>query len=168
MSKKYNELEPEYDSLKDVTEFQKNMYNPGHYIGTGKVPPTVSAPGNALPLAIDCFLGAVFILTFGIILFFSDANVTWGGLIESPILNKIIMLVIMGFISFFFVLLGLGYVRKTKRYYRAKIALESEETEDETEDDGQEQIWQRKCPKCGKSHDIDYPKCPFCKFNYLQ
>lgn len=21
---------------------------------------------------------------------------------------------------------------------------------------------QKKCPKCGKSHDFDYPKCPYC------
>ncbi len=25
---------------------------------------------------------------------------------------------------------------------------------------------QVKCPKCGKTHDFDYPKCPFCKFQY--
>ncbi len=25
---------------------------------------------------------------------------------------------------------------------------------------------QVKCPKCGKSHDFDYPKCPFCKHTY--
>ena len=24
----------------------------------------------------------------------------------------------------------------------------------------------RKCPKCGKMHDFDYPKCPFCKYDY--
>ncbi len=23
---------------------------------------------------------------------------------------------------------------------------------------------QVKCPNCGKTHDFDYPKCPFCKF----
>ena len=23
-----------------------------------------------------------------------------------------------------------------------------------------------KCPKCGKIHEIDYPKCPFCKYDY--
>ncbi len=28
------------------------------------------------------------------------------------------------------------------------------------------QIAQIKCPKCGRLHDIDYPKCPFCKFEY--
>lgn len=43
-------LEPEYDSLRDVIEFQNNMFNPGHYIGTGKVPPVITAPGNAMPL----------------------------------------------------------------------------------------------------------------------
>lgn len=25
---------------------------------------------------------------------------------------------------------------------------------------------QKQCPQCGKSHDFDYPRCPFCKFNY--
>lgn len=28
------------------------------------------------------------------------------------------------------------------------------------------QIAKVKCPVCGKMHDIDYPKCPFCKFDY--
>ncbi len=25
---------------------------------------------------------------------------------------------------------------------------------------------QRTCPKCGHTHDFDYPKCPHCKFDY--
>ena len=29
-----------------------------------------------------------------------------------------------------------------------------------------DQIEQIKCPNCGKTHDMDYPKCPFCKYNY--
>ena len=31
------------------------------------------------------------------------------------------------------------------------------------EDEGLPQV---QCPKCGKMHDFDYPKCPFCKFDY--
>ena len=27
---------------------------------------------------------------------------------------------------------------------------------------------QRKCPKCGKEHDFDYPKCPHCNHNYYE
>ena len=23
-----------------------------------------------------------------------------------------------------------------------------------------------KCPKCGQMHDVDFPKCPFCKYSY--
>ena len=30
------------------------------------------------------------------------------------------------------------------------------------------QIAQTKCPNCGRVHDIDYPKCPFCKFDYIK
>ncbi len=25
---------------------------------------------------------------------------------------------------------------------------------------------QKQCPNCGKQHDFDYPKCPFCKYEY--
>ena len=25
---------------------------------------------------------------------------------------------------------------------------------------------QKKCPTCGKEHDFDYPKCPYCKHDY--
>ena len=27
-------------------------------------------------------------------------------------------------------------------------------------------IAQTKCPKCGRSHDCDYPKCPVCGYKY--
>ncbi|MEE0809105.1 MAG: hypothetical protein U0L84_07110 [Acutalibacteraceae bacterium] len=154
----------EYDSFKDVAEFQNNMFNPGHYIGTGKVPPTVSAPGNATPLAIFCFLASVVIFVLGLFLFFSDVNVHSSGLIESPLVNKVITLIIMLVISLFFLLLGFGYLKKAKKYYREKTNLKNEETDETVAD----QIWQRKCPKCNKSHDIDYPKCPHCNFNYLE
>lgn len=29
-----------------------------------------------------------------------------------------------------------------------------------------EALPQKRCPKCGKAHDFDYPKCPFCKHDY--
>ncbi len=28
-------------------------------------------------------------------------------------------------------------------------------------------VAQQKCPNCGSMHDIDYPKCPFCKYDYI-
>lgn len=27
-------------------------------------------------------------------------------------------------------------------------------------------IAQRQCPRCGRWHDLDDPKCPFCKYKY--
>ena len=33
-------------------------------------------------------------------------------------------------------------------------------------DDHEEGLPQRRCPKCGKQHDFDYPRCPFCKYDY--
>lgn len=28
------------------------------------------------------------------------------------------------------------------------------------------QIAQKRCPRCGHTHDIDYPKCPYCHYRY--
>ena len=27
---------------------------------------------------------------------------------------------------------------------------------------------QKKCPTCGKEHDFDYPRCPYCKHDYYK
>lgn len=62
----------ERDSFEDVVEFQKNMYNPGYYVGTGKVPPTISAPGNAKLPAVINFLASALFLGAGLFLFFAD------------------------------------------------------------------------------------------------
>ena len=34
---------------------------------------------------------------------------------------------------------------------------------DAVSDDG---MPQKKCPTCGKEHDFDYPRCPYCKHDY--
>ena len=36
---------------------------------------------------------------------------------------------------------------------------------DNTED-AEEALPQKECPKCGRTHDFDFPKCPFCKYDY--
>ncbi len=41
--------------------------------------------------------------------------------------------------------------------------IEFFQSEGRTAEDAVSQV---KCPKCGKKHDFDYPKCPFCKFQY--
>lgn len=110
------------------------------------------------------FFCSCFFLAFGLFLFFSDVNVISSGLIESAMANKIIALIILLGISLFFLFFGFVYLKKVKKYYREKNALENEQIDETVEDE----IWQRTCPKCGKSHDIDYPKCPNCKFNYLE
>lgn len=157
------DFEKEYDSLEDVIEFQQHQFNPGYYIGTGKVPPTVSASGNALPLSVGCFLAVPLFLAFGLFLFFSDVNITSAGFIESPLGNKILALVTFTLISLFFLFFGFVYLKKAKRFYREKKAMNSEPVDETARDE----MWQRTCPDCGKQHDLDFPKCPFCKHNYL-
>lgn len=156
--------ENEYDSLNDVIEFQNNMFNPGHYIGTGKVAPIISATGNALPIAVVCLGFSLFWLVFGLFMFFSDKIYVAGISGISPQANKIIALIIMLVISAVLFLFGLRYMKKAKRYYRQKSEINAEKTDDTAED----KLLQRICPNCNKPHDIDYPKCPFCKYDYLQ
>ena len=31
-----------------------------------------------------------------------------------------------------------------------------------------EQPPQKNCPNCGREHDFDYPKCPFCSYDYYK
>ncbi len=117
---------------------------------------------NYTPLAVFGFFASALFLALGLFLFFGDVDVTSYGLIESPIVNKIICLIIMLGISLFFLLCGIGYLRKTREYFREKKAFDNEYIDISLKDD----IAKRTCPKCGKSHDIDYPKCPRCKFDY--
>ncbi len=39
---------------------------------------------------------------------------------------------------------------------------------DEDVPDEEEHIAQIECPQCGKSHDMDYPKCPYCNYDYRE
>ena len=31
---------------------------------------------------------------------------------------------------------------------------------------GKDGMPQKKCPTCGREHDFDYPRCPYCKHDY--
>lgn len=41
-----------------------------------------------------------------------------------------------------------------------KLEFYQAEPEEESE------MPQKRCPSCGKMHDVDWPKCPFCKHDY--
>lgn len=157
-SNKGKDFKEEYDSYKDVVEFQNHSLNPGHYVGTGRVPPTVSAPGNAMPLVVACFLASGFFLFLGLRLFFSDITITSSDLIESERINRIIFLVIFVGIALLFAFFGFVYLKKAKSFYCAK-SVQKEETADDDE-------WQLTCPKCGTTHDVEEAKCPNCHFDY--
>ena len=48
------------------------------------------------------------------------------------------------------------------------VALNAESFEFFLADAVEEGLPQKMCPKCGKMHDFDYPKCPFCKYDYTR
>ncbi len=118
---------------------------------------------NATSAVVLSAVAFLFFLAFGLILFFADVNVSTVGFIDSPIVNKSITLLVMLAISLFFLRLAYVYLQETRAYYKEKAEFENEDTDDEPND----QIPQRNCSQCGKEHDIDYPKCPYCKYKYF-
>ena len=119
---------------------------------------------NATPFAVASFVAAAFLLALGFIFLFSDIDVTTGGLIESPIVNKLIASATMAAIALLFLFFGFHCLKEAKKYYKDKKAMKSEEVDQNVKDE----IWKRTCPNCGESHDIDYPKCPNCKYSYIE
>jgi rubrerythrin len=47
----------------------------------------------------------------------------------------------------------------------ARAISERRENFDGDDEDGKN-ITQVTCPNCGRTHDMDYPKCPYCKHRY--
>ncbi len=71
--------------------------------------------------------------------------------------------VIGGVIAFVITCLVLYFVIKTA----VKDAiLETRGMSNSSPADNESDIKKVKCPVCGNTHDMDYPKCPFCKHQY--
>ena len=156
----------EQDHISEMLEYQKNQFNPGHYIGTGKTPPGVKAAGNALPVAIWMFIQAAVLVIFYCFLirsFFSPHS-TVDFAQGSPLFNFIVITLVFLAAALFSVWLGIVYLKKARRYRLQKQQLEASIPADNAMESCQ--IMQRICPECGKEHDIDYPKCPYCKHTY--
>ena len=151
MSKKDVNLDQKHDSIK--TDDIENIRE----LDFGR-------SGNPLPLGVLCFFAAALFLGFGLFFLLSDIYIDSSGIIKSQIVSKIIVFAVMLLIALLMLLLGRSCVKGAKKYYREKADMENEECDTTVEDE----IAQRICPNCGKSHDIDYPKCPHCKYSYLE
>lgn len=158
----------EQDHIEEMIEYQNHQFSPGYYVGTGKTPPAIKASGNAMPLAIWMFIQAAgliifycFIIKF---LFFPGpmhiVTFTYG----SPLFNFIVITVVFLVLTFVCVWFGIIYLKKAKVYRLQIKQLEESDSIDDIKEGNQ--IMQRTCPECGKEHDIDYPKCPYCKHSY--
>lgn len=164
----FDEEDEEQNYTAKMIEYQNNQFNPGYYIGTGKVPTHVKASGNPLPLAIWMFIQATGLIAFYCLiiklLFFptSGQHYTFTGV--SPLLDFVIITVAFLALTFICIWFGVVYAKKAKAYLLRKKKLGEEEARNPVQ--GDDQIWQRTCPKCGKKHDIDYPRCPYCHHSY--
>ena len=71
---------------------------------------------------------------------------------------------VLSAVSFFagIVFIILGFLENDSRHGNHRNPEENDSSN--TEDDYS--ISKKECPSCGKKHDIDFPKCPYCKHNY--
>ena len=106
---------------------------------------------------------AAIIVAVGSFLIFSDIKFTSSESDESAVVSKIIVLAIIYGVALLSGTVAVNCLKKANQYSRDKAA-EREQINEEYED----KIDQRVCPNCGKSHDIDYCKCPDCNFDYIE
>lgn len=160
----------EKDYIEEMIEDQNNQFNPGYYIGTGRVRPYIKASGNAMPLAImQFFYAAVSIVIYFIYIRFvflnNDTFTT--AFSDKARLQKFIAATAVFLAALLsFLRSGTVYLRKAKLYRLKKKQLDEEDALNNINQDDEIQIAKRTCPVCGKEHDIDYPKCPYCKHIY--
>lgn len=163
------ELQAEDNYIDEMIEYH-NQFNPGYYVGTGKTPPAIKASGNAMPLAIWMFIQAAGLIIFYCVLikFLFLSNTPYSVVIfteGSPLFNFIVITVVFGVAILICIWSGIVYIKKAKLYRFKKKQLEKLDSLDNIK--GENQIAQRICPECGRKHDIDYPKCPYCKHSYI-
>jgi hypothetical protein len=88
---KRRKIKVPYDAeLNELREWQENMYNPGHYIGTGKLPYHLKNLAHHPKLKWTYFL--YFLLPFVIALFFMD--LVWYQVIPVILVISIIIFII--------------------------------------------------------------------------
>lgn len=163
----------EQNYIEEMIEYQNNQFNPGYYVGTGKIHPAIKASGNAMPLAIWMFIQATGLIIFYCFLikflFFHtntpNSMVTITFTDGSPLFNFIVITVVFLVVTFVCIWFGIIYLKKAKLYRFQKKQLEKSGSLDNIK--GGNHIAKRTCPECGEKHDIDYPKCPYCKHSYI-
>lgn len=64
------------------------------------------------------------------------------------------------------IVFGITSVTVKKIHKCLLLAINSYSPTKILESESEDSITQQKCPKCENLHDVDYPKCPFCKYDY--
>ena len=165
MNENNENYQNEYDSWQDDPELQ---YHTEQDLGADNDENDILKCENInpMPVVIGCFVCAAFFLVIGVYSLFCNSNNTSLKLAEifSPDANPIF--VVFSVMALFSLLVGLPFLRRVKTYHREQKEMESEMgVIDETVE---EKIMQRTCPRCGDSHDMDYPQCPKCKYRFFE
>ena len=130
---------------------------------TDEIKSIILGNGNPLPELIISFFVMAIIFSFGLFLLFGNIKVV-PEVFKSQIITKIFAFSIMSGIACLFLLYAIAQCKRLKIYNCQKRELENYSIDETIED----RIAQRTCPQCGDVHDIDYPKCPNCKFIFYK
>lgn len=103
-------MKNEDNHLDNLTEWQNNQYNPGHYVGNGKITPFVKAKGNL-------HLAKIFYLIMGSCVFIYASFLLYQYVFGKLSIDLFTILLSYG-VSILFILVGWGYHRKEKTLKR--------------------------------------------------
>ena len=119
--------------------------------------------GNPIPEIVTSFLVIAVFLSLGFFFLIGDVNLT-PEIFGSQTVTKIFAFSIMLGIAWIFIMYAIALCKRLKLYYKQKRESENEAAGEPTECE----IAQRTCPQCGDVHDVDYPKCPVCRFEFFE
>lgn len=111
MSKKYKTKQKKQDYIDEMIEYQNNQFNPGYYVGTGKMPFPMKTSGNTMPFAIWMFIqaaGIIALYCFAIItLYFPPENVSVSFTNGTPLSSFISITLVFGVFIFICIWFGI-------------------------------------------------------------
>lgn len=154
------------DFLDDMLERQEHQYDPECYtsgkihssVETRETPTLIESKGNPTLAAILLFIQAGI---FAFIYFFAILPNSKNFLESSDFIALSVIFVLSIVFAIFF---GIRFFQQGKKKRVQKSQYHNEEVIGRNLYGNR--LSQRNCSACGREHDTDYPKCPYCNHIY--
>jgi hypothetical protein len=107
------DMKHEKNHMDDLQEWQENQFNPGYYVGNGKIPPYIKAEGNPILASIPFFVGGLGMFAgFVLLIIFRKNCFLDPSDYSTQIIAYVFALIITFCFSALFILAGINYIRK--------------------------------------------------------